>query len=230
MGKLQDPVELLLEEWRICDAGIARFDELAFNIRNWVITIFAAGIGAAAAASNALIAGFIVVVVLVCWWNDGVYRTLQHEYLARATDIQEALRESLSAVDPNSRLAEFAKFEDWIGPRFAKVDPKTRGRKAIAHMAWQPHIRWFYAPLYFTGVASLIGLAALGDPVGGVSPPSIAKFLARLIGTATAIAYVGVLYARSQFDRKRFHWGRAALAMVAAGAVFWWDPGPLVKS
>src|SRR4028118_196530 len=150
-----DPVSLLLHEWTICDAGLARYDTLAFNIRTWSMTVYGAALAASLAVDNGWhIPPVVLVLIAACWWTDGLYRTLQQQYMARTTEIQLELRTSLTTANSNLYLVRFLSTRRWIGPIFADVDKDTRDRTAIVHMSWQPHIRWFYFPLF---VVALLG-------------------------------------------------------------------------
>jgi hypothetical protein len=191
MRHSEDPIDLLLHEWTLCDAGLARYDTLAFNIRTWVVTVVGAAFATSLTTDHWRIAAPLVLLLsLACWWTDGLHRTLQDQYMARATEIQIELQKSLEASNQSEYLRRFMIEREWIGPMFAAVHKETRDVRAIAHMAWQPHIRWFYAPLSVTALAT--SLIAAAKPVREASTIAATIKGYELIAFILSVVFVSV--------------------------------------
>lgn len=199
MSDYSKPTDLIVHEWTVCDSGLARYDTLAFNFRSWAIAVYGAALAAAVVAGGPL-ASYIPLVVLVlvaaCWWADGLYRTLQDHYMSRATVIQQELRASLAAAEPDEYIRRFLQAEPWIGPSFAAVPPPLRDKKAIVHMAWQPHIRWFYLPLLL--IALFAWIIDPARPDFNLESPRLWIALAMLVP-----AWLGIRAVRSSVDKWR---------------------------
>ena len=94
-----DPVPILLEEWRHCQAGIARYDGLQFQIRGWAISLVVAIVAATVTLRHPPMALVGVVVALLFWITEAMYDSYQGIFIRRAEEIEGALRSAARAGD-----------------------------------------------------------------------------------------------------------------------------------
>lgn len=173
MSNYSKPIDLLVYEWGLCDAGMARYDTLSFSIRSWAMAAYGTALAASVVTGGRLAAyvpPILLILIGACWWADGLSRTLQDHFMRRATTIQLELQRSFAAPDRDEYLQRFMEAEPWIGPSFAAIPGPLRGKSAIIHMAWQPHIRWFYLPLFMIALIAWLGF--LADPTDPRIAPS----------------------------------------------------------
>ena len=91
-GPAHDPVPILLEEWRHCQAGIARYDGLQFQIRGWAISLVVALVAATVTLRHPPMALVGVLVALLFWITEAMYDSYQGIFIRRAEQIENALR------------------------------------------------------------------------------------------------------------------------------------------
>ena len=82
----------LIEEWKICEAGIARYDSLLFQVRGWAISLVVAILAAAVTLRTPTVAWAGVMVSLLFWWVEAMHDTYQGIYIGRVQAIQRLLK------------------------------------------------------------------------------------------------------------------------------------------
>jgi hypothetical protein len=90
--KLDRRHEILIKEWDICEAGIARFNGLIFRIRSWAITAFSGILVLAVTQREPRLLYAGIVVTLVFWAKEGSTKIYEKVFIRRVFEIQRCLR------------------------------------------------------------------------------------------------------------------------------------------
>jgi hypothetical protein len=96
---------ILMEEWKLCEAGIARFDTLSFQVRGWAISLVVALVAAAVTLRSPGIAWTGVMGALFFWWIEAMHKNYQSIYIGRVDAIQRVLRQHLERAVGEADIA-----------------------------------------------------------------------------------------------------------------------------
>lgn len=102
-------LSILLKEWDHLQFHIGRLDTIAFNVRQWCVTIFTAFLGTAATLKRPEVILLAIVPVILFWLTDSLWKAIQKNFIKRAREVEQffASEEFDRAVAERS-LASFA--------------------------------------------------------------------------------------------------------------------------
>jgi hypothetical protein len=100
VGELSLGETVLLREWDMCEAGIARYDGFLFQIRSWAVTAFSGVIALAVTKGRPEICFLAILIIVAFWISEGSAKVYQYTFICRVREIEAALRKRNAAVFP----------------------------------------------------------------------------------------------------------------------------------
>ncbi|WP_104840062.1 hypothetical protein [Sinorhizobium fredii] len=82
-------LQILLKEWDHLQFHIGRLDTIAFNVRQWCVTVFTAFLGIAATLRRPEVILLGLVPVALFWLTDGLWKAVQKKFINRAWDVEQ---------------------------------------------------------------------------------------------------------------------------------------------
>ncbi|MDW9414237.1 hypothetical protein GOB15_07155 [Sinorhizobium meliloti] len=82
-------LSILLKEWDHLQFHIGRLDTIAFNVRQWCVTVFTAFLGVAATLKRPEVILLALVPVVLFWLTDSLWKAIQKKFINRAWEVEQ---------------------------------------------------------------------------------------------------------------------------------------------
>jgi hypothetical protein len=102
----KDALSILLEEWKHCEAGIARYDTLQFQVRGWAISLVVALLAATVTLRQPNMALVGIVVSGLFWWIEALHDSYQGIIIRRVRALQRTLQAYTGGGSPLAPLTK----------------------------------------------------------------------------------------------------------------------------
>lgn len=86
------PDEIIRDEWKICQDGISRYDNLLFQIRSWAVTAASGIITLSFTVGERTLALIAIPVVLSFWLAEGSSKVYQNVFIHRGREIERCMK------------------------------------------------------------------------------------------------------------------------------------------
>jgi hypothetical protein len=165
-------LELLRDEIAEVQAKIAMYDDLAFKIKGWALTLWIGILGFAIGQESPFVTLVSIPVLIVFWFLEAYFKSYQQRSMARMGYIERFINASIEG--PVANLGEafenhsFGAFvvPDPIGRQTCKVDEGFKAyykEKTSFHRGlWIRNVRLLYLFLLAATVVAVCALQVLG--------------------------------------------------------------------
>jgi hypothetical protein len=87
-GPFDAKLAVLMKEWDHVQFHVGRLDTIAFNIRQWSITLVGVFLGAAATLKRPELMVLAMIPVVLFWLNDALFKSYQRRFIKRGMELE----------------------------------------------------------------------------------------------------------------------------------------------
>lgn len=96
-------IETVFKEWDFIQSHIGRFDTLAFNVKGWSISVFAALLAISVSQKIPSLILLAIIPIILLWIVDALFKSFQRRYILRGREIEKYLASESFITDVSNR-------------------------------------------------------------------------------------------------------------------------------